>query len=440
MQKITLVTLAAGNGTRMKSKTPKPLHKIAGKTMLEHSFNCVSSLSIAKKIIVASEDLVENSGDILDNFTVVIQQEKLGTGHAVMQCLSEILSDSIVVISYGDTPFVRPETIENMVEKARNGWDIVVLGSTVSDVSQKYGRLVMNGENLLEIIEYKDADEKTRASAFCNSGMIVAKSDVLISALERVVPKNVSKEYYLTDIVKIAVNMGKKATCSVCEEGEVMGVNSRIDLAAAEKYYQKILRKKHMENGVTMLNPKTVYFSWDTILENDITLEGNIHFGTGVFVKNGSIIKAFSHLERCEVGADCVVGPFARIRPNSRLENSVHIGNFVEIKASNLESGVKIGHLSYIGDASVGENTNIGAGTITCNYDGFEKHKTTIGAGVFVGSNTCFIAPIEVKNNVITAAGSVISKDVPENSIAIARAEQKNIENGAQRFRSRRKK
>lgn len=439
MKDIILVTLAAGNGTRMKSVIPKPLHKIAGQTILEHSFECVKNLLVKKKIIIASDDLITQGGNILNESQIVIQTEKLGTGHAVMQCIDDLYDNCNVVINYGDTPFVKPETIAQMLEKLNNGWDIIVLGSHIADISQKYGRLITNGEDLVEIIEYKDANEEVRASNFCNSGIIVANGKILKQSLAEIKPNNASGEYYLTDIIKIAKDSSHKATFVKCEENEVMGINSRIDLAIAEGHFQQILRKKHLENGVTMLDPASVYFSFDTIIENDVILENNIHFGLGVCVKNGTIIKAFSHLEKCKVGNNCVIGPFARIRPNTILQNSVHIGNFVEIKASELSEGVKANHLTYIGDAKIGEKTNIGAGTITCNYDGFEKHKTQIGSNVFVGSNTCFIAPINVEDSAITAAGSVISKNVPKNAIAIERSEQKNIENAAERFRKKKK-
>ncbi|WP_161982806.1 bifunctional UDP-N-acetylglucosamine diphosphorylase/glucosamine-1-phosphate N-acetyltransferase GlmU [Candidatus Deianiraea vastatrix] len=428
------ITLAAGNGTRMRSKMPKPLHKIAGISLLDSSCKCVDMA--VKKILVASNDLIFFDKTLENRFEIVIQKEKLGTGHAVLSCIDKIPDSVNVVINYGDTPFVKPETVEKMLAKISD-FDCVFLGFEVKDINQKYGRLITDGEKLKEIVEYKDANPAQKAITLCNSGIIAVKSDILKKALVKIENKNASGEYYLTDIAKIINQDNGKCSFVKCEESEVMGINSRVELAEAEKFYQKILRNKHMEAGVTLINPKTVYFSHDTKIEQDVVIEENVHIGLNVEIHEGVLIKAFSYLENCKIGKNCIIGPFARIRPGTTLDENVRIGNFVEVKNSQIGNNTKINHLTYIGDSEIGENTNIGAGTITANHDGFKKQRTKIGKNCSIGIGTYTIAPIEIEDNAMTAAGSVITKNVSNGCLGIARQKQINIDGFVEKYKKK---
>ncbi len=439
LMKINSITLAAGNGTRMKSSIAKPLHEIGNLSLLRHSMGCFSELNLAKKILVASEDLLLQDREIEKDFTVVIQKEKLGTGHAIMCCKNELESDSICIINYADTPFVKKETILKMLDAIKT-CDCVFLGFKTSDVSNKYGRLIVKNDELLDIIEYKDASDEIRKQDLCNSGIIAIKSNVLRDNIDKITNNNASGEFYLTDIVKIIGKGGFKSKFVMCEEDEVMGVNSRLDLANAEKYFQKMMQKYHMENGVTLQNPDSIYFSHDTKIANDVTLEPNVYFSEGVEIDSGCCILASSYLSDVTIGKNCTVGPFARIRGVSEIGDNSIVGNFVEIKNTKLKNDVKAKHLTYLGDVEIDKNTNIGAGTIFANYDGFSKFSSKIGKNVSIGINSSLISPIEIGDGAIIAAGSIIVKNIEENSIAIARAEQRNIANAAERYRQKRKK
>ncbi|MCF2903415.1 bifunctional UDP-N-acetylglucosamine diphosphorylase/glucosamine-1-phosphate N-acetyltransferase GlmU [Octadecabacter sp. CECT 8868] len=433
---VALIILAAGKGSRMKSDLPKVLHKIAGAPLLVHAMKSGASLEPEKTIVVTGHgaELVEAAArDWSDDAQVVLQSEQLGTGHAVLQAqgaLDGFEGDAIVL--YGDTPFIQAETLEAMIA-ARAENDVVVLGFDAADPG-RYGRLVMQGDALDAIIEYKDADDTTRAITLCNSGVICAKSDVLFDLLDKVTDENAAGEYYLTDIIGIARAQGLSATVVRCNEAETMGINSRAELAVAEVAFQTRARSDAMENGVTLQAPDTVYFSHDTYIGTDAIIEPNVVFAVGVTVENNATIRAFSHLEGCHVSRDSVVGPYARLRPGAELAEGVKIGNFVEIKNASLDAGSKVNHLSYIGDAQVGERTNIGAGTITCNYDGVFKHKTTIGADVFVGSNTMLVAPVTLGDASMTATGTVVTRDVPDGDLAVGRARQENKAGFARRM------
>ncbi|MBU2993830.1 bifunctional UDP-N-acetylglucosamine diphosphorylase/glucosamine-1-phosphate N-acetyltransferase GlmU [Octadecabacter sp. 1_MG-2023] len=433
---VALIILAAGKGSRMKSDLPKVLHKIAGAPLLVHAMKSGASLEPEKTIVVTGHgaELVEAAArDWSDDAQVVLQSEQLGTGHAVLQAqdaLDGFEGDAIVL--YGDTPFIQPETLEAMIA-ARAENDVVVLGFDAADPG-RYGRLVMKGDALDAIVEYKDADDATRAITLCNSGVICAKSDVLFDLLDKVTDDNAAGEYYLTDIIGIARAQELSATVVRCDEAETMGINSRAELAVAEVAFQTRARSDAMENGVTLQAPDTVYFSHDTYIGTDAIVEPNVVFAVGVTVENNATIRAFSHLEGCHVSRDSVVGPYARLRPGAELAEGVKIGNFVEIKNAYLDAGSKVNHLSYIGDAQVGERTNIGAGTITCNYDGVFKHKTTIGADVFVGSNTMLVAPVTLGDESMTATGTVVTRDVPDGDLAVGRARQENKAGFARRM------
>ncbi|WP_272007111.1 bifunctional UDP-N-acetylglucosamine diphosphorylase/glucosamine-1-phosphate N-acetyltransferase GlmU [Roseovarius sp. ZX-A-9] len=425
---IALIILAAGKGTRMKSDLPKVLHPIAGAPMLVHAMRAGATLEPDRTVIVAGHGAEAVSAAALDHdpdATIVLQTTQEGTAHAVKQAATALEGhegDSIVL--YGDTPFIQPETLERMVE-ARQNHDVVVLGFTAADPG-RYGRLVMQGDMLERIVEFKDADEATRAIDFCNSGVIAAKTEVLFDLIEAVGNDNASGEYYLTDIIGIARDRGLSATAVACDEAETLGVNSRAELAQAEALFQARARNEAVENGVIFYAPDSVYFAYDTMIGPGTLVEQNVVFAPGVTIENDSHIRAFSHLEGCHVARGAVVGPYARLRPGAELAEKVKVGNFVEIKNAVLDEGAKINHLSYIGDAHVGADTNVGAGTVTCNYDGVMKHHTEIGARVFIGSDTMLVAPVTVGDDAMTGSGSVITQDVPAGALALGRARQIN--------------
>jgi len=421
-----LIILAAGQGTRMNSELPKVLHGLAGTPLFAHALAAGQALDPERTILVTGHgsDMVRAAAEKIDETIEIVEQsEQLGTAHAVLQA-KEVLAgfDGDVVVLYGDTPFVRPETIEKMAE-ARKTSDVVVLGFEAADPG-RYGRLVMNGDQLDRIVEFKDASPIEKEITFCNSGIKMASAEVMFSLLNAVSNDNASGEYYLTDIVELARERGLSATAVACEEAETLGINDRHQLAQAESAFQQRARNEALDNGTTLIAPETVYFSFDTYLGRDVIVEPNVVFGPGVTVETGALIRAFSHLEGCHVGARAIVGPFARLRPGAELANDAHIGNFVEIKNAQIGEGAKVNHLSYIGDASVGQATNIGAGTITCNYDGFMKHRTEIGAHSFIGSATMLIAPVTVGDEAMTATGTVVTSDVPDGAMAISRTKQ----------------
>jgi bifunctional UDP-N-acetylglucosamine pyrophosphorylase/glucosamine-1-phosphate N-acetyltransferase len=424
----SVIILAAGKGTRMESDLPKVLHHLAGAPMLLHVMKSSATLEPERLVIIAghgADAVGAVARDYSETAQVVLQSEQLGTGHAVSQAKSALADcTGDVIVLYGDTPFVRPETLQALLA-ARKTADIVVLGFQAANAG-RYGRLVMQGSAVSRIVEYKDASEQERAITFCNSGVICAKADVLFSLLEAVGNDNASKEYYLTDIVQLANDRNLSVAAVHCDEAETMGINSRAELAQAEASFQSRTRMEMMALGVSLTAPETVYFAYDTVLGRDSQVEPNVVFGPGVTVENGARIRAFSHLEGCHISSGAVVGPYARLRPGTELAENVRIGNFVEIKNARIEDGAKVNHLSYIGDANIGEASNIGAGTVTCNYDGVGKHHTEIGASVFIGSNTMLVAPVTVGDAAMTASGSVITKNVEPGALAIARSEQSN--------------
>ncbi|NDW44736.1 bifunctional UDP-N-acetylglucosamine diphosphorylase/glucosamine-1-phosphate N-acetyltransferase GlmU [Ruegeria sp. PrR005] len=423
-----LIILAAGKGTRMNSDIPKVLHPIAQVPMLVHAMRTGAALAPEHTVVVAGHgaDAVRAATqDEDETATVVLQEEQLGTAHAVdqaRQALEGFPGDAVVL--YADTPFLQPGTLERMVE-ARAKYDLVILGFHAADPA-RYGRLVMQGDSLEKIVEFKDANDTERAISFCNSGLLACKADTLFSLIAEVGNANAAGEYYLTDVVEIARKRGLKVTAVSCDESETLGVNSRADLAAADAVFQTRARAELLDLGVTLMAPETVYLAADTVIGRDTVIEPNVVFGPGVTVESGATIRAFSHLEGCHVSQGSVVGPYARLRPGTELAENTRIGNFVEIKNAEIGEGAKVNHLSYIGDASVGAETNIGAGTITCNYDGVMKHRTTIGANVFIGSNTMLVAPVTLGDGAMTATGTVVTQDVEPDALAIARAVQEN--------------
>ena len=437
---VHLIVLAAGMGTRMLSDTPKVLHQVGGAPLLHHALAAGGSLEPERVVVVAGHGAERVEAALQGREpapALVRQEEQLGTAHAVAQArpaLEGATGDALVL--YGDTPFIRPETLARMAKARAEGHAVVVLGFEAADPA-RYGRLILDGERLERIVEWKDASQAERAVALCNSGVVMVDLAVLWELIDSVGNDNASGEYYLPDIVTVAHSRGLSSTAVICDEAETLGVDSRAGLARAEAAFQARARAEALAGGVTLTAPETVFFSHDTILGRDVTVEPHVIFGPGVTVETGARIRAFSHLEGAHVGGGATVGPYARLRPGAELGNDVHVGNFVEIKAAEIGEGAKVNHLTYIGDAAVGQRTNIGAGTITCNYDGVSKHRTTIGADVFVGSDTMFVAPVTIGDGAMTATGSVVTEDVPADALAVARARQSNKPNFARRFFAR---
>ena len=425
---VSLIILAAGLGSRMNSDTPKVLHHIAAAPMLHHAMAAGRSLDLARIVVVAGHEagLVTKSALSFEEAAeVVVQDPQLGTGHAVAQAaplLDGVAGDAIVL--YADTPLIRPETLHAMLD-ARATHDVVVLGFHAADPG-RYGRLVMEGDHLAAIVEYKDATDAQRRLSLCNSGVICADAKTLFSLVAKLGNANAAGEYYLTDVVALARAAGLSAGVVICDEDETLGVNTRAQLAAAEAAFQMRARADALDNGVTLTAPETVFFALDTHIGRDAIIGANVLFGPGVTIESGAEVKGFCHLEGCHISRGAVVGPFARLRPGAELAEDVHIGNFVEIKNAVLGEGVKVGHLTYLGDADVGEFTNIGAGTVTCNYDGVMKHRTTIGKRAFIGSDTMLVAPVVIGHDALTASGSVITENVPDGALALGRAKQVN--------------
>jgi bifunctional UDP-N-acetylglucosamine pyrophosphorylase / glucosamine-1-phosphate N-acetyltransferase len=423
---LTLIVLAAGQGTRMNSERPKVLHPLGGVPLLAHALAAGRTLDPDRVVVVAGHGADEVTAAVagLDpDAQVVIQAERLGTAHAVAQARDAALPGDAVVL-YGDTPFLTPDTLDRL-RAARERFDVVVLGFRALDPG-RYGRLITSGDDLLAIVEWKDANEDERAIDLCNSGVMAAAAATLFDLIDGVGNANASGEYYLTDVAGLARARGLTAGVVLCDEAETLGINTRAELAAAEAAFQTRKRAELLDLGVTMTAPDTVFLALDTVVGRDATIGPNVVFGPGVTVESGAEIRAFCHLEGCHISRGATVGPFARLRPGAELAEDVHVGNFVEIKNAILDEGVKVGHLTYLGDAHVGEFTNIGAGTVTCNYDGVMKHRTTIGKRAFIGSDTMLVAPVTVGDDALTASGSVITADVPAQALAVARARQVN--------------
>ncbi|MBZ4022390.1 UDP-N-acetylglucosamine diphosphorylase/glucosamine-1-phosphate N-acetyltransferase [Rhodobacter sp. TJ_12] len=421
---VALVVLAAGQGTRMNSDLPKVLHQIGGAPLVAHALAAGGRLAPEKSVVVVghgAEAVAKAVAKFDPEAEIAYQPEQLGTGHAVAQALLQIPSfEGKVVVLYGDTPFIRPETLEALTESTA---DVVVLGFEAADPG-RYGRLVATGDRLERIVEYKDATEAERAITLCNSGVICCDASLLALLVRELKNDNAAGEYYLTDIIAGAREKGYVAEVVRCAEEETLGINTRAELARAESLFQARARAEALENGVTMVDPATVYFALDTWIGRDVVLGPNLVFGPGVTVESGARIEAFCHLADCHISRGSTIGPFARLRGGTELAEDVHIGNFVELKNAALGEGVKAGHLSYLGDAVVGERTNIGAGTVTCNYDGVSKHRTVIGANAFIGSDTMLVAPVTVGDGALTGSGSTITEDVPAGALALGRAKQ----------------
>ncbi|WP_404338073.1 bifunctional UDP-N-acetylglucosamine diphosphorylase/glucosamine-1-phosphate N-acetyltransferase GlmU [Sphingomonas sp. MMS12-HWE2-04] len=438
---IAAIILAAGKGTRMKSDTHKVLHPIAGRSMLLHLIDSVKALGAAREVVVvgAGRAQVEAAVHPLGAETVE-QAEQLGTGHAVRMAedaLAGFVGD--VLILYGDVPLVTPETMRRMIDALHGPGDpsVVVLGFRPADPGA-YGRVIVGADGRLEkIVEYKDASAEERAVTLCNSGLMAVRSADLFRLLARLRNDNAAGEYYLTDIVQLAAEDGRFSVGIETDAIEVAGVNSRGELAGLEFEWQQRRRARAMVEGATLVAPETVWFAHDTQIGRDVTIEPHVVFGPGVTVADQVVIHAFSHLEGATIAGGVSVGPYARLRPGAVLERGSRVGNFVEIKNAVLGEGAKANHLTYLGDAQIGAGANIGAGVITCNYDGFFKYKSSIGTGAFVGSNSALVAPVSIGDGAIVAAGSVITRDVEAGALALARGTQEAKPGWATRFREK---
>jgi len=422
-----LIVLAAGQGTRMNSDLPKVLHPLGGVPLMVHAMAAGDAVEPDKVVVIAGHGADAVKAAVLDynpDAIILRQAEQLGTGHAVLQAAEALADfDGDVIVVFGDTPFVRPETIAKMQAARATGSDVVMLGFDAADPG-RYGRMVLGDDGLERIVEAKDASADELAITLCNSGLVAADAQTLFGLLRGIGNDNASGEYYLTDIVAAARAAGRSASVVTCDKAETLGINTRAELAQAEGLFQAAKRAEALESGVTMAAPDTVFFGFDTYIGRDAVIEPNVVFGPAVTVESGATIRAFSHLEGCHVSRGAIVGPYARLRPGAELSENTKVGNFVEVKNATLHEGAKVNHLSYIGDASIGARTNVGAGTITCNYDGFMKHHTEVGEGAFIGSNTMLVAPVKIGNEAMTATGSVINKNVPDGALALARARQ----------------
>jgi bifunctional UDP-N-acetylglucosamine pyrophosphorylase/glucosamine-1-phosphate N-acetyltransferase len=443
MTQALAVVLAAGKGTRMKSDLPKVLHELAGAPMLAHVLMAAGSAGVSRAALVVGPgmDAVVEAGLSVDpDAQVFLQPEQMGTADAVKAAAPAY--DSVsgpVIVLYGDTPLLRPETLKAVLGEIDAGADLVVIGFEADDPTG-YGRLLFDEKSRLSgIREEKDATIAERALTLCNSGIMAFRSGAGLSDLiARIGNDNAKREFYLTDAVALAYQDGLQTRVVLSNGEEVLGVNSRSELSVAEGLMQRRLRTAAMEQGATLVAPDTVFFSFDTIVGRDVLIEPNVFFAPGVLIEDGATIRAFCHLEKCHVGADAKVGPFARLRPGAQLAAGAQVGNFVEVKNATLAEGAKVNHLTYIGDASVGPKANIGAGTITCNYDGFAKYRTEIGAGAFVGSNSSLVAPVKIGDGAYVGSGSVISKDVPDDALALSRPKQEERLGWAEKARNER--
>lgn len=440
---LAVIVLAAGKGTRMKSDLHKVLHPIAGRPMLEHLLASVAALAPARQVVVVGSGRDQLETALNGRASLAVQDPQLGTAHAVQQAESALAGFAgDVLILYGDVPFVAADTMRAMLERLHDADEpaVVVLGFTPDDALQ-YGRVIAVGDRIVKMVEYKDADPDERACHLCNSGLMAVRAADLFALLARVGNDNAQGEYYLPDVVNIALGDGRVCAVVTTEDpDEVAGINSRAELAEAEGRWQQRRRRAAMDDGATLVAPETVWFAWDTRLGRDVLVEPNVVFGPGVTVADGVKIRAFCHIEGASLATGVEVGPYARLRPGAVLEEKAKVGNFVEVKKATMGKGAKANHLSYIGDAEVGAGANIGAGTITCNYDGYFKYKTVIGERAFIGSNSSLVAPVKIGADAIVGAGSAVTRDVGAGELRIVRAEQLVKPGWADRFHDAMKK
>lgn len=429
------IILAAGMGTRMKSTRHKVLHAIAGKPMLRHLMDSLETLSPAQTVVVAGALKEQVEAEVGNRAGVVLQEPQLGTGHAVQQAEQALAGfDGKLLILYGDAPLVPAATMAKLLDALTDDAAVAVLGFRPADPG-KYGRIIADGSQIRKMVEFKDASDAEKAATLCNSGLMAVRCADLFPLLARVTNNNQAGEYYLPDIVGLAIADGRACTVIETEASDVAGANSRAELADLEAIFQHRRRAELMAAGVSMQAPETVFLAADTEIAADVTIEPFVVFGPGVRIATGARIRAHSHIEGAVIGEGCEVGPFARLRPGTVLEAGAKIGNFVETKKAHLSAGAKANHLTYLGDVTVGAAANIGAGTITCNYDGFFKYQTVIGAGAFIGSNSALVAPVTIGDGAIVAAGSTVTRDVAGDALALVRAEQTEKPGWAARFR-----
>lgn len=439
MSQIAAIILAAGKGTRMKSDLHKVLHPIAGRPMLMHLLDAVDQLAPARKVVVVGSGRDQLEAALAGSADLAVQDPQLGTGHAVQQAEAALAGfDGNVLILYGDVPFVPSHTMQAMIDRlnAPDAPAVVVLAFEPED-TLNYGRVICEGDRIVKMVEHKDATDAERACRLCNSGLMAVKAKDLFALLARVGNENAAGEYYLVDIVNIANADGRHCAMVKTDPFDVAGINSRAELAVMEAQWQQRRRAQAMADGATLIAPETVWFSYDTVIGRDVVIEPNVFFGPGVSVADGVTIHGFSHLEGATIASGAEIGPYARLRPGAVLEEKSKVGNFVEVKKARLGKGAKANHLSYLGDADIGAGANIGAGTITCNYDGFFKYKTEIGEGAFIGSNSALVAPVKIGKGAIVGAGSTVTATVADDALALVRPKQEEKPGWAARFRDR---
>ena len=433
------IILAAGEGTRMRSSRPKVLHTLAGRSLIGHVLMAVQAAGSTAIAVVLGPEHDDVSADVRQyapEAEVFVQAQRRGTAHAVLAAKAALEKGADqIVVAFGDTPLIRPETLTRLRASLADGAAVAVLGFRPADPTG-YGRLVAKGEELLAIVEDADATAAERSIELCNGGLMALDGKVALAILERIGNANRKNEYYLTEAVAVVRAMNRQAIALEVTEDEVSGINTKAQLAATEAIMQRQLRQNALDAGVTLIAPDTVHLSADTKLGRDVIVEPYVVFGPGVTVDDGATIRSFSHLQGAHVGKGAIVGPYARLRPGAKLEEGVHIGNFVEVKEALIEAGAKANHLTYIGDARVGAGANVGAGTITCNYDGEAKHRTDIGKGAFIGSNSALVAPVKIGDGAYIGSGSVITSDVPADALALGRGRQTVKEGWAKRLRS----
>jgi bifunctional UDP-N-acetylglucosamine pyrophosphorylase/glucosamine-1-phosphate N-acetyltransferase len=432
------IVLAAGDGTRMRSSRPKVLHEIGGVSLLAHVLRAVAQIDAGRVAVVtgtAQQAVADEARRIVPGAEIFEQAERRGTAHAVLAARAAIArgADDILIL-FGDTPLIRAEVLNRLRGALAGGASVALLGFRPADPAG-YGRLLLGANELIGVREDRDATAAEKLIALCNAGLVALAGDKALAILDRIDNVNSRGEFYLTDAVAVARDMGLKAVAIDAEEDDVRGINTKVQLAEAEAVLQKRLRIAAMDAGVTLIAPETVFLSQDTKFGADVTVEPHVVFGKGVVVEDGAVIRSFSHIEGAHVGKGARVGPYARLRPGADLRANVHIGNFVEVKAATIGEGAKANHLAYIGDANIGAGSNIGAGTITCNYDGVAKHITDIGKNVFIGSNSALVAPIKIGDGAYVGSGSVITQDIPADALALGRSRQTVKSGWAKRLR-----
>ncbi len=438
MTQIAAIILAAGKGSRMKSDLHKVLHPIAGRPMLMHLLDSVDALSPARKVVVVGSGKDQLEAALAGSANLAVQEPQLGTGHAAQQAEDALGGfEGDVLVLYGDVPFVPATTMQSMIHRlnAPDAPAVVVLAFEPEDMLS-YGRVITEGDRITKMVEHKDASAEERACRLCNSGLMAVKSKDLFALLSRVGNDNAAGEFYLVDIVNIANADGRHCAVVTTDPFDVAGINSRAELATMEAAWQDRRRAQAMDDGASLIAPETVWFSYDTVIGRDVVIQPNVFFGPGVTIADKVIINGFSHIEGATIASGAEIGPYARLRPGTVLEEKSKVGNFVEVKKTRLGKGAKANHLTYLGDADIGAGANIGAGTITCNYDGFLKHQTQIGAGAFIGSNSALVAPVTIGAGAIVAAGSTITSDVSPDALALVRPKQEEKPGWAARFRA----